>query len=474
VKDWFYRLGRAFLNHSTRLYYRRIGVVGRELIPAAGPGILVANHPNSVTDAFLLASQLTQRKVNFIAKDSITRAPVTGWMARRFGVVGVARGMDYQRRRELARERNESAIATCQPRLLAGELLEIFGEGISTDARRLQMIRKGALRFGYAAEQAADFKLGLVWIPVGITYAAKQQFRSDVLIRVGRPFRLADLHRDPATNEAKVLERGTKRLQRDLESLIVNIEQEQLAGLIDRLTALLGSPGSSLASQFERQRHIARAVQYFNMTEPSRLSELDQQLRAYLERVAQAGLNDNVVRQRHPAQALRSSSLGLLRNGPLIALDLYGWANGLIPRWTAFLMRPLGRAPAPQAKNSPGAESTMVAQESLWGTFGGWIGAALAFPLQIYLVYHFAVRRWGVRWALAGATVYAVSLIPSWRLYVRRRDILREQFASATNALRFLFHAGPAARLMRHRRRVQRKLIALLRSYDAQAPEATP
>jgi len=206
--------------------------------------------------------------------------------------------------------------------LLAGELLAIFGEGISTDARRLQVIRKGALRFGYAAEQAADFKLGLVWIPVGITYAAKQQFRSDVLIRVGRPFRLADLHPDSAANEAQVLERGTKRLQRDLESVIVNNEQEQLAGLIDRLTALLGSPGSSHASQIERQRHIAHAVQYFNITEPSRLSELDQQLRAYLERVAQAGLNDNVVRQRHPAQALRSSSLGLLKNGALIVLDL--------------------------------------------------------------------------------------------------------------------------------------------------------
>ena len=76
--EWFYRLGRAFLNQTIRLYYRRIEVAGRDHIPSSGPAILVANHPNSSADAFLLASQLTPRKLNFIAKDSLTRAPVLG------------------------------------------------------------------------------------------------------------------------------------------------------------------------------------------------------------------------------------------------------------------------------------------------------------------------------------------------------------------------------------------------------------
>ena len=67
MSDRFYRFGRALLNQTIRLYYRRIQVVGRERIPAAGPAIVVANHPNSSADAFLLASQLTARKVNFIA-----------------------------------------------------------------------------------------------------------------------------------------------------------------------------------------------------------------------------------------------------------------------------------------------------------------------------------------------------------------------------------------------------------------------
>src|ERR1700745_1947311 len=137
MADWFYGLGRALLDQSIRFYYRRIEVVGRERIPDSGPAILVANHPNSIPAAFLLASQLTGRKLNFIAKDTITRSHLYGWFARRFGVVGVARGADYGRQRDLAHERNQMAITTCQPRLLAGEIVAIFGEGISTDARRL-------------------------------------------------------------------------------------------------------------------------------------------------------------------------------------------------------------------------------------------------------------------------------------------------------------------------------------------------
>src|SRR3972149_2727080 len=99
MSEWFYWFGRALLNQTSRLYYRRIEVTGREHIPAAGPAILVANHPNSVADAFLLASQLTPRKINFIAKESITRAPVVGWVVRQFGLVGVARAMEYENRR---------------------------------------------------------------------------------------------------------------------------------------------------------------------------------------------------------------------------------------------------------------------------------------------------------------------------------------------------------------------------------------
>jgi 1-acyl-sn-glycerol-3-phosphate acyltransferase len=129
--DFIHKAGRVLLNQTVRLYYRRIEVEHADRIPASGPGILVANHPNSTMDAFVLC-MATRRKISFIAKDSITRAPAFAWLARQFGVVGVARGMDYGGQRERARDRNRAAIAACVPRLLARELLIIF-ERVTTE-----------------------------------------------------------------------------------------------------------------------------------------------------------------------------------------------------------------------------------------------------------------------------------------------------------------------------------------------------
>lgn len=469
MNDLFYHSARALLKWTIRLYYRRVEVSGRELIPAVGPAILVANHPNSVVDAFLLCTQLTRRKVNFIAKDSITGAPVVGWLARRFGVVGVARAMDYQRQRDLAHDRNKAAIAACVPRLLVGEILTIFGEGISTDARHLQMIRKGAMRFGFSAEQAACFQLGLVWIPVGITYSAKQRFRSDVFVCVGQPFRIADLHADPAGHQQKVLQLGTERLQRELESLVINIKREELGQLIDRLTELTTAPAGSLAARWACQRRVAGAVQYFNTVGPHRLAELEQSVRRYYDQVGAAGLTDAVVRQRHPGFTLRASLLGALKGCPLMVLGLYGGVNSFVPRWAARLARPLGRSHLASAAPG-GPRQVRLTKQALSASVGAWAAAALSFPLQIYLVFRWFENSLGFPASLAIATLYGLSLIPSWHFYARRRDLLRLQLANTRDALLFLLHGRQSLRLRARRRRLQRRTRALLAAYDSAAP----
>jgi glycerol-3-phosphate O-acyltransferase/dihydroxyacetone phosphate acyltransferase len=467
--DRLFQFARALLYQTVRLYYRRIEIIDRDRIPSVGPAILVANHPNSVVDAFLLGSQLGSRKLNFIAKDAIVRAPIYGWLVRRLGVVGVARSMDYGRRRDLAHDLNQGAINACVPRLLEGEILAIFGEGISTDARHLHMVRKGAMRFGYAAERAAGFNLRLTWVPIGITYSAKQRLRSDVLIRVGQPFSLSDLDPEPALHEPRVLQLGTERLQHELESLIVNIKREELAELIDRLTDLLGSRNGRLAGRIERQQRIARAIQYFKVAEPDRLTRLDRELQRYDQQLRRACLTDDIVGQRHPTAALWTNLQGMLKYGSLTILGLYGWVNGFVPRWVAHFAAPLGSSYS-EVLDTHGVRQLQVTKQALWGTVAGWSAVALAFPIQIYIVLRLAEARVSVRTAIAAAGIYALSLIPSWRLYVQQRDSLRQSALRVRDALRFLLNAGPAIKLRAQRRRLQRQLRALLRAYDAEAP----
>jgi 1-acyl-sn-glycerol-3-phosphate acyltransferase len=465
MSGWLYRFARSLFNQTIRLYYRRVEVTGRDRVPPAGPVILVVNHPNSVADACLVATQITERRVGFIAKDTLTRAPVLGWLARSIGVIGVARPMDYGPNSDLARERNRLAIEACVPRLHAGGVIAIFAEGISTDARRLHTLRKGAMRFGYAAERAADFGLGVAWVPVGITYSAKQRFRSDVLIRIGTPLRLADVRPVAGEDEAIVIERGTERLQSALADLVVSIEREELAGLVDRAAGLLGSPEAPIEARVERQKRVARALEHFNVEAPSRVTELREAIRRHDERLAAISLTDDVVRHRHPVVVLWRSVGAVLGHGILLLLNGYGWINSLAPRWISYL---LGRLAGHVEKSgrAHGRVRSPLVQQAAWATYGGWLGAAVAFPIQIAIVYLWIA---GARGWIAGgvaAAIYALTLVPSWRLYVERRDLFEKHLARARDALRFLRHARYAVRLRAERDRIALRLRGLLRDYE--------
>jgi len=452
MKGLLIRCARALLDQTVRLYYGRIEVTGGERIPPQGPVILVANHPNSVADACLVATRITSRPVHFIAKDTLTRAPLFGLLARSLGVVGVARPMEYGRNSEEARERNRRAVEACVPLLRDGGVIAIFGEGTSTDAPHLQTLRKGAMRFGYAAEKACGFALGVLWIPVGINYAAKQRFRSDVLVRVGAPLRLVDLTA-PVEDETRAVEAGTERLQGALSELIVDIERGDLAPLVERAAGMLLGPDAPLAARVERGRSLTRALERLQRENPVRLREIQGGLSRYDTRLLDEGLTDEVVRQRHPTLALWVSLRGVVAQGALLVLNGYGWINSLIPRWVSYLAGHLARR-LEESGGADGRARAPLVQQVAWSTYGGWIGALLAFPLQIALVFMGASAGRGPIVGAAAAAIYALTLVPSWRLFVRRRDLFRRHLARLREALRFLGNARAARRLQGERARV--------------------
>ena len=230
----------------------------------------------------------------------------------------------------------------------------------------------------------------------------------------------------------------------------------------------MGTSAASLALRVERHQRLARAVQYFNLTEPDRLTRLVQAIERYEDRLKATGLSDEVVRQRHPALALWVNFVGVLKSSALIVLNLYGWANSLIPRWTAYLLRPLGRRREPLDPAQVG--EAVQFREALWGTYGGWYGAAVAFPMQTYLVYRLVGKSAGPGAGALAAALYALSLIPSWRLFVHRRDILRQHYVGLRDAVHFLLKSRAATKLHRQRRRLQRQVRSLLAAYDALAP----
>src|SRR5438093_1312955 len=107
-----------------------------------------------------------------------------------------------------------------------------------------------------------------------------------------------------------------------------------------------------------------------------------------------------------------------------------------------------------------------------WPTYGGWLGATLAFPLQIYVVFLWAAAGRGAATGTVVAAIYGLTLLPSWRLFVRRRDLFRKHLAQVREGFRFLRHARAATRLHAERRRIARRLRTLLTDYEAEGSRA--
>jgi 1-acyl-sn-glycerol-3-phosphate acyltransferase len=139
-----------FLRALTRLAFPvwfRLRARGVENVPAHGPALLVINH-QSFLDSIFVGNPLA-RPISFLARDSLFRVPVLGWMLKNAYAMPV--------NRESA---TSSSLRRAAERLKRGYLVGIFPEGTrSTDGQI------GPLKPGFIAlVRRADVPV----IPVGI------------------------------------------------------------------------------------------------------------------------------------------------------------------------------------------------------------------------------------------------------------------------------------------------------------------
>ena len=113
---------------------------------------------------------------------------------------------------------NEASFGTCYDYLERGGTVMIFPEGSSVSERRLRPLKTGAARIALGTEARHNFGLGLQVVCVGTNYFDPTRFRSDVLLNVAPPIRVADYaaryHQDPEAAADELTAEITRRLRR--------------------------------------------------------------------------------------------------------------------------------------------------------------------------------------------------------------------------------------------------------------------
>lgn len=141
-----YRICRAVFELLVGAWFRPV-VTGRARVPAEGPVILAPVHRSFADFAF--TAFVTDRKLFFMAKDSLWRRRPLGWLLSTLGAFPV--------NRESA---DREALRRAEAVLRAGEVLVLFPEGTRQEGPEVAPLHEGA------AFLAA--RTGATVVPVGI------------------------------------------------------------------------------------------------------------------------------------------------------------------------------------------------------------------------------------------------------------------------------------------------------------------
>jgi glycerol-3-phosphate O-acyltransferase/dihydroxyacetone phosphate acyltransferase len=250
---------------ALRLFFRRIETSNVARVPATDPLIFVFNHPNGLIDPALVFCALP-RRVSFLAKSTLFRLPVLGYLMRAVEALPVYRRIDTGE----DVSQNLRTFEACHELLRRGRCIALFPEGVSHSGTELLPVKSGAARIALGALSAEEHESGekapvaLRIQPVGLYYTSPTTFRSEALLRFGDCFDVQpvapDENGEPPRAAVKELSR---RIEEGLREVTLNVESRAVLAEVTTAEQLFSSiyesldVRQSLTASFNRLRRLA-------------------------------------------------------------------------------------------------------------------------------------------------------------------------------------------------------------------------
>ena len=264
-----YRIAQFIIGLALRVYYRKIDFRDLHHLDSKGPSILIANHPNTLMDALLIA-YMSKQKIYFLAKATLFNSKFKLRILKRLHMIPINRAGEEK----VEGVSNLGTFAACYDILKQGKRIVIFPEGSSFKERVLRTLKTGAARI------ALDFETkhpgsGLVVIPVGINYSDQEKFQSNVLVSVGKPIVIQEYLADYAENSSKTSRRLTEHFRSSLEKLLITAHDQLEDKLFESLREALSSRYlSQEKDDFNFLRQLKHALTNLRISDPFKYRQL--------------------------------------------------------------------------------------------------------------------------------------------------------------------------------------------------------
>ena len=422
-----YRTLRQVLKNALDLYFVEIRSTGLEHVPEDGPVIFAANHPNSVMDSVILATEI-RRTVSFLARSGLFEGMFFGRLLNWTGMIPIYRPQDEAS----DTDKNEQTFRRAYEHLEEGGVLGIFPEGQNSMERRLRQLKTGVARIALGCEARNDWQVGVRIIPVGLNFEDRDQFLSSVLVRFGEPIIATDYEQAYDDAPRETVRDLTEEVHSGLQDVVVHIEDtrhewvveglydiygrhrlEQLAEDIDidlrslseRVLDTVRSTGYErkyIEDKFDVQQELADLVEWLERDRPNRLGQLRRRLLQFEDHLGQVRLKHDFNQRPPETLSSRKEALKLTIFSVLFApIAAWGFVHNFIPYQLS-------------------KQLALRADEEAIRAFTAFCVGLLAFPL------FYGAQAWGVfqltqSWASSLGYVLSLPLAGFFFLRYRRQ-----------------------------------------------------
>ena len=335
-----YRFIQILIKIGMKLYYAEIKVKNAEFLEHDGPMIIIANHPNTLVDAWLVGN-VCKQPIYFMAKGTFFNNKLKMWFLRSLNLVPINRATESKTKGVS----NDASFEECYKILEQGKTLVIYPEGNSFMERQLRELKSGTARIALESERRNGGRLNLKVVPMGLIYLQAEKFRSSILVNVGEGKTVTHHLAEFETNSSLAAKKLTVEFRSQLEKVLVTTQNKEQEELIEQLVEGIRSryTGNSkgVEGSVDLMKKVRDRVEYLSLMEPWKIEEIQNLLRNINWRVEKLNIKaDFLDRKFRSVMFMRQIALSILVMMVGLPAFIFGCVHNIVPYKLTDLLMP--------------------------------------------------------------------------------------------------------------------------------------
>ena len=402
----FLKAFRAYLQYvNSGLYFRKEHILGLENVPTNGtPVVVVSNHQNYLNDPLCVCLQLTDRRMNFIARANVFKNPIFNKALRAMGLLPAYR-MSHEGLGAVCK--NQETFDDAGAALNDGETLMLFPEADHQNKRWLGTFKLGYLRIAFAAAEKNNFEQDIMILPSCNHYSNYFHARTDMLIRFGTPISLKPYYERYQQAPRETMVEINKTVRAQIQGMMLHIADienyEQIDFLRDNgygkeYAKKHGYKFNYLPSRLISDQHLVDDLEKAKQENPEAMANIYKDTATLIQGMKELNIRDWLFQKNPGIGAVALRGLGLLATLPLFLVSI-------IPTALLFLIPKIFL-------------KAMIKDKMFFSSFNVAVSAFVSIPICLIIP---VILLWvflGFWWALGYFVAFPVMFILAWN-YMR-------------------------------------------------------